>query len=54
MRNTETEERILWVNKNKQNYTYPRESMYFNKDGSITNYKVEIAEYQPTAEMPQI
>ncbi len=46
MRDLETEDRILWINKNKQNYKYGKEPLSFNKDGSITRYKVETETYQ--------
>lgn len=57
LRDLETETRMLWINKNKQNYTYPKEEIYFNKDGSISNRKVLITEYSEHKEsihMPQI
>ena len=36
MRNFNSGERILWVTKNKQNYLYPKISLFFHKDGSIS------------------
>ena len=41
LRDLETEERLLWVNKNKQNYQYGKQKLVFNRDGSIGAYKVE-------------
>jgi len=46
LRDMETEERLLWVNKNKQNYQYGKEVMYFNKDGSIKAFREEVTDYK--------
>jgi len=46
LRDLETEERLLWVNKNKQNYKYGKEPINFLEDGSITMYKSQVTEYQ--------
>jgi len=41
MRDLDTEERLFWVNKNKQNYQYGKEALFFHKDGTISD-KAEI------------
>ena len=43
MRNFDTEERILWINKNKQNFKYPKISLEFDKRGFI-NKKINHVE----------
>ena len=55
LRDLGTEERLLWVNKNKQNYKYGKEVMHFLKDGSINSFIVEETEYreQASCEMPE-
>lgn len=48
MRNFETEERLLWVNKNKQNFKYPKIPLFFDKKGGISSVKMEYSEnYNP-------
>lgn len=42
MRNFETEERLLWVNKNKQNFKYPKIPLFFDREGGISEIKIEI------------
>lgn len=37
-RDMDTQERTLWIHKNKQNYEYPKIPMWFKKSGEIVNY----------------
>jgi replicative DNA helicase len=36
LRDLETEQRMIWVNKNKQNYRYGKAVIHFHKDGTIS------------------
>lgn len=44
LRNMDTQERTLWIHKNKQTYEYPRIPMWFKKNGEIVNYNPNIVQ----------
>ena len=61
LRDMETESRMIWVNKNKQNYKYGKQEVFFMKNGSISKNKTfesdstpMVIEYQESYSMPTL
>lgn len=60
-RDMETEDRMLWINKNKQNYKYPKIELIFDSDGNIRdknearfNTIPQATQYQPTTTLQSV